>query len=68
MIGDKWYKTREVELIVQNCRNEFYFAIEEVLTTEGKGFDQIVYKINNIADRILSGIKSGSIKEDVCQR
>ena len=68
MIGDKWYKTREVELIVQNCRNEFYFAIEEVLTTEGKGFDQIVYKINNIADRTLSGIKSGSIKEDVCQR
>ena len=68
MIGDKWYKTREVELIVQNCSNEFYFAIEEVLTTEGKGFDQIVYKINNISDRILSGIKSGSIKEDVCQR
>ena len=68
MIGDKWYKTREVELIVQNCRNEFYFAIEEVLTTEGKGFDQIVYKINNISDRILSGIKSGSIKEDACQR
>ena len=68
MIGDKWYKTREVELIVQNCRNEFYFAIEEVLTTEGKCFDQIVYKINNISDRILSGIKSGSIKEDVCQR
>ena len=67
MIGDKWYKTREVELIVQNCRNEFYFAIEEVLTTEGKGFDQIVYKINNISDRILSGIKSGNIKEDVCQ-
>ena len=68
MIGDKWYKTREVELIVQNCRNEFYFAIEEVLTTESKGFDQIVYKINNIADRILSGIKNGSIKEDSCRR
>ena len=59
------YSTREVELIVQKCRNEFYFAIEEILTTEGEGFDQIVYKINNIADRILSAIKSGSIKEDI---
>ena len=57
------YSTREVELIVQNCRNLFYFAIEEILTTEGEGFDQIVYKINNISDRILSAIKSGSIKE-----
>ena len=62
------YSIREVELIIQKCRNEFYFAIEEILTTEGEGFDQIVYKINNIADRILSGIKNGSIKEDVCQR
>jgi hypothetical protein len=59
------YSVKEVEEIVQKCRNEFYFAIEEVLTTEGKGFDQIVYKINNIADRILSTIKNGSIKEDI---
>ena len=59
------YSVREVEEIVQKCRNEFYFAIEEILTTEGEGFDQIVYKINNIADQILSGIKSGSIKEDI---
>jgi len=59
------YSVREVEEIVQKCRNEFYFAIEEILTTEGEGFDQIVYKINNIADRILSAIKSGSIKEDI---
>ena len=59
------YSTREVEEIVQKCRNEFYFAIEEILTTEGEGFDQIVYKINNISDRILSAIKSGSIKEDI---
>ena len=57
------YSVREVEEIVQKCRNEFYFAIEEILTTEGEGFDQIVYKINNISDRILSTIKSGSIKE-----
>ena len=57
------YSVREVEEIVQKCRNEFYFAIEEILTTEGEGFDQIVYKINNISDRILSAIKSGSIKE-----
>ena len=59
------YSTREVELIVQKCRNEFYFVIEEIITTEGDGFDQIVYKINNVADRILSGIKSGSIKEEI---
>ena len=59
------YSVREVEEIVQKCRNEFYFAIEEILTTEGEGFDQIVYKINNISDRILSAIKSGSIKEDI---
>ena len=59
------YSNREVELIVQKCRNEFYFVIEEIITTEGDGFDQIVYKINNVADRILSGIKSGSIKEEV---
>ena len=59
------YSIREVELIIQKCRNEFYFAIEEILTTEGEGFDQIVYNINNTTDRILSGIKSGSIKEDI---
>jgi len=59
------YSVREVEEIVQKCRNEFYFAIEEILTTEGEGFDQIVYKINNITDRILSTIKSGSIKENI---
>ena len=59
------YSVREVEEIVQKCRNEFYFAIEEILTTEGEGFDQIVYKINNISDRILSAIKSGSIKENI---
>ena len=57
------YSVREVEEIVQKCRNEFYFAIEEILTTEGEGFDQIVYNINNTTDRILSAIKSGSIKE-----
>tara|TARA_R100001530_G_C4185802_1_gene120717 strand:- start:289 stop:483 length:195 start_codon:yes stop_codon:yes gene_type:complete len=59
------YSNREVELIVQKCRNEFYFVIEEIITTEGDGFDQIVYKINNVADLILSGIKSGSIKEEI---
>jgi len=59
------YSNREVELIVQKCRNEFYFVIEEIITTAGDGFDQIVYKINNVADLILSGIKSGSIKEEI---
>ena len=62
------YNTREVELIVQKCRNDFYFVIEEIITTDGDGFNQIVYKINNIADRIFSGIKSGSIKEGIWEQ
>ena len=54
------YSSKEVEKIIQDCRNEFNLIIEEVVTTdgfnEGKEFDEIIRRLNLLIDAKLEEV------------
>ena len=64
----KNYSSKEVEKIIQDCRNEFNLIIEEVIgfdektfinkwnEGEGKEFDEIIRRLNLIIDAKLEDI------------
>ena len=53
------YMRKEVEIIVQRCRNEFNEIIEDVITTDGDNFDEIIHKLNEVSEKILTEVKLG---------